>query len=81
MLETQFEDAAEQCPGRLAVRIGYEEPLAHRFHAGADLLLHPSRFEPCGLTPLYALRYGTLPIVRHIGGLSDTIIDATRWTI
>ncbi len=81
VLESQFEDAAEQYPGRVAVRIGYEEPLAHRFQAGADLLLHPSRFEPCGLTPLYALRYGTLPIVRHVGGLSDTIIDATRWTI
>ena len=80
-LELQFEDAAEQHPGRLAVRVGYEEPLAHRFHAGADLLLHPCRFEPCGLTPLYALRYGTLPVVRHVGGLSDTIVDATQWTI
>ncbi|MGE5159835.1 MAG: glycogen synthase GlgA [Gemmatimonas sp.] len=80
-LENQFEDAAEQYPGRLAVRIGYEEPLAHRFHAGADLLLHPCRFEPCGLTPLYAMRYGTLPVVRHVGGLSDTIVDATQWTI
>lgn len=80
-LEMQFEDAAEQYQGRLAVRIGYEEALAHRFHAGADLLLHPCRFEPCGLTPLYAMRYGTLPIVRHVGGLSDTIVDATQWTI
>lgn len=80
-LECQFEDAAEQYPGRLAVKIGYDESLAHRFHAGADLLLHPCRFEPCGLTPLYAMRYGTLPIVRHVGGLLDTIVDATQWTI
>jgi starch synthase len=81
VLETKLLEAAQHYPGRLAVRIGYEEPLAHRLQAGADLLLHPSRFEPCGLTPLYAMRYGTLPIVRHVGGLSDTIVDATEWTI
>jgi glycogen synthase len=67
--------------GGSPVRIGYEELLAHRLQAGADLLLHPSRFEPCGLTPLYAMRYGTLSIVRHVGGLSDTIVDATEWTV
>jgi starch synthase len=65
----------------MAVRIGYEESLAHRLHAGADILLHPSRFEPCGLTQLYALRYGTVPIVRRIGGLTDTIVDANDETI
>jgi len=81
VLEAKLLDAAQHYDGRLAVRIGYEEPLAHRLQAGADLLLHPSRFEPCGLTPLYAMRYGTLPIVRHVGGLSDTIVDATEWTI
>ncbi len=81
LLEEQFQDAAEQYPGRLAVQIGYGESLAHRFLAGADMLLHPSRFEPCGLTPLYAMRYGALPIVRHVGGLADTIVDATEWTI
>lgn len=80
-LESQFRDAAQHYPGRLAVRIGYDESLAHRLHAGADLLLHPCRFEPCGLTPLYAMRYGTLPIVRQVGGLADTIVDATEWTI
>jgi len=81
VLEAKLQDSAQHYRGRLAVRIGYEEPLAHRLQAGADLLLHPSRFEPCGLTPLYAMRYGTLPIVRHVGGLSDTIVDATEWTI
>jgi starch synthase len=80
-LEAQFAAAAQHYPGRLAVRIGYEEPLAHRCHAGADLLLHPCRFEPCGLTPLYPLRYGTLPIVRHVGGLADTIVDADERNI
>jgi starch synthase len=76
-LERQFIDLAQLYPGQFAAYIGYEEPLAHRFHAGADILLHPSRFEPCGLTPLYALRYGAVPVVRGVGGLVDTIIDAT----
>jgi starch synthase len=80
-LEAKFRDAGQHYPGRLAVRIGYEEPLAHRLHAGADLLLHPSRFEPCGLTPLYAMRYGTLPVVRHVGGLTDTVMDASEWAV
>jgi starch synthase len=76
-LEERFREAAHRFPGRTAARIGYVEPLAHRFQAGADILLHPARFEPCGLTQLYALRYGTLPVVRSTGGLSDTIVDAT----
>jgi len=80
-LEIQLADAVQHYPGRLAVRIGYDEGLAHRFHGGADLLLHPCRFEPCGLTPLYAMRYGALPIVRHVGGLADTIVDATEWSV
>lgn len=80
-LERRFREAAQHYPGRLAVRIGYEEPLAHRLLAGADILLHPSRFEPCGLTPLYAMRYGVLPIVRQVGGLNDTVIDASEWTV
>jgi starch synthase len=77
-LENRFRAIAEQHPGRAAVWIGYEEPLAHRLYAGGDLLLHPARFEPCGLTPLYALRYGTIPIVRTVGGLADTIVPATE---
>jgi glycogen synthase len=80
-LEERFREAAHRFPGRTAARIGYVEPLAHRFQAGADILLHPARFEPCGLTQLYALRYGTLPVVRSTGGLSDTIVDATDRTI
>ena len=79
--EEQFQDAAQHHPGRLSVRIGYEEAPAHRYLGGADMLLHPCRFEPCGLTPLYAMRFGALPIVRHVGGLADTIVDATEWTV
>jgi starch synthase len=75
-LEARFEAAARRYPGRIVARLGYEEPLAHRFLAGGDILLHPARFEPCGLTQLYAMRYGTLPVVRRTGGLSDTVIDA-----
>jgi starch synthase len=73
-LENRLRDAACRYPNRMSVRIGYEEALAHRFYSGGDVLLHPSRFEPCGLTPLYGLRYGTLPVVRHVGGLLDTIV-------
>jgi starch synthase len=73
----RFAETARNRPGRLAAHSGYTEPGAHRLLAGGDLLLHPSRFEPCGLTPLYALCYGTLPIVSAIGGLTDTIVDAT----
>lgn len=76
-LEERLELAARCHPGRIAVRIGYEETLAHRIMAGGDILLHPARFEPCGLTQLYAMRYGTLPVVRRTGGLCDTVTDAT----
>jgi starch synthase len=75
-LEAAFIAAAQSHPGRVAVRIGYDEGLAHRLIAGADVVLVPSRFEPCGLTQLYALRYGTLPLVRRVGGLADTVVDA-----
>jgi starch synthase len=75
-LEAEFRSAARSRAGRVAARNNYEEPLAHRLLAGGDILLHPARFEPCGLTQLYAMRYGTLPIVRSTGGLSDTVVNA-----
>ncbi len=75
-LEAEFAQAQQRHPGCVAVRIGYDEALAHRLQAGSDILLAPARFEPCGLTQLYALRYGTLPIVRRTGGLADTVVDA-----
>ena len=76
-LEAAFSAAAQAHPGRVAVRIGYDEALAHRLIAGVDSILVPSRFEPCGLTQLYGLRYGTLPLVRRVGGLADTVVDAS----
>ena len=76
-LEAALRDAARARPGRVAVRIGYDEAFAHRAIAGADVILVPSRFEPCGLTQLYGLRYGTLPLVRRVGGLADTVVDAS----
>jgi starch synthase len=75
-LEAAFKAAAQAHPGRVGVRIGYDEAFAHRLIAGADAILVPSRFEPCGLTQLYGLRYGTLPVVRRVGGLADTVVDA-----
>jgi len=76
-LEKGFRHAAAANPKKVAAFVGYDEAMAHRFFAGADVLLVPSRFEPCGLTQLYALRYGTLPLVHRVGGLADTVIDAT----
>ena len=74
-LEAGFRMAQLAHPGRVHVHIGYDEPRAHRLVAGADAIAVPSRFEPCGLTQMYGLRYGTLPIVRRVGGLADTVHD------
>jgi starch synthase len=71
--EKLFQDLAAKYPGRVAVKIGYDNSLAHRIEAGADMFLMPSRFEPCGLNQIYSLRYGTVPIVRATGGLDDTV--------
>jgi len=75
-IEAGLHEAAERHPGRVGVRIGYDEPLAHRMQAGGDAILVPSRFEPCGLTQLYGLAYGCIPVVSRTGGLADTVIDA-----
>ena len=77
-LEAAFTEVAAAYPGRAAVCLTYDERLAHRMMAGADAILVPSRFEPCGLTQLYALRYGTVPVVRQVGGLADTVVDASE---
>ena len=77
-LERAFLAAAERHPGRVGVRIGYDEPVSHLLQAGADAILIPSRFEPCGLTQLYGLAYGCIPVVARTGGLADTVIDANE---
>jgi starch synthase len=75
--EELWRNLAARHPDRIAVRIGFDEAMAHRIEAGADLFLMPSRFEPCGLNQMYSLRYGTVPAVRATGGLADTVRDVT----
>jgi len=77
VLEAAFTAAASAHPEQVAVRIAYDEARAHRLIGGADVIMVPSRFEPCGLTQMYGLRYGTLPLVRRVGGLADTVVDAS----
>ncbi len=74
-LEAGLERLRREHPGRVGIVLAYDEPLSHLVVAGSDLLLVPSRYEPCGLTQMYALRYGTIPVVRRTGGLADTVID------
>ncbi|CAM2150705.1 glycogen synthase [Paraburkholderia tropica] len=76
-LEQGFTRAARQHPESVAVELGFDETLAHEIVAGADVMMVPSRFEPCGLTQLYALAYGALPLVHRVGGLADTVVDAS----
>lgn len=78
LFEQALSDLVARYPDRLFLTLGYSEELAHRIEAGADMFLMPSRFEPCGLNQLYSLRYGTPPIVHHVGGLADTVVDATK---
>ncbi len=76
-LERAFSDYAHRYPQQVAVFIGYDEPMAHRVIAGSDVILVPSRYEPCGLTQFYGLRYGTLPLVHRVGGLADSVTDSS----
>jgi len=75
--EEAFRGMAAEYPGRIAVRVGFDNGLAHRIEAGADIFLMPSRYEPCGLNQIYSLRYGTVPVVRATGGLVDTVDEET----
>jgi starch synthase len=80
-LERRFTDLAARDPNRLAVRIGFDNALAHLIEAGGDAFLMPSRFEPCGMNQMYSQRYGTPPIVRATGGLADAVVDCNETTL
>lgn len=80
-LEQQFLAAKEKHPQTIGLTLGFDEGLAHRIEAGSDMLIMPSRYEPCGLSQLYSLRYGTVPIVRRTGGLADTVIPFRPSTV
>ena len=71
--ENLFRSCHERFPEKISVRITYDETLAHKIHAGSDIYLMPSRYEPCGLNQIYSLKYGSVPVVRATGGLDDTV--------
>jgi len=75
--ESMFRALARSYPLQVGLQIGYDNGLAHRIEAGADLFLMPSQYEPCGLSQIYSLKYGTVPVVRATGGLDDTIDEET----
>lgn len=75
--EARLGELQQRYPAAVGLRIGYDEPLSHRMYAGGDIVVVPSRFEPCGLTQMYGLRYGAVPVVSATGGLVDTVVDAT----
>jgi starch synthase len=81
LIESAIGKASSEWPLHIAAFLGYDEALAHHIEAGADIFLMPSRFEPCGLNQIYSQRYGTVPIVRHTGGLADTVTDTTPETL
>ena len=76
-LEALFKARAAQYPQAVSVRIGYDEAYAHRIFSATDVTLVPSQFEPCGLTQMYGLKYGSLPLVHRVGGLADTVVDCS----
>ncbi|MDD2924689.1 glycogen synthase GlgA [Rhodoferax sp.] len=76
-LELAFAERAAASPSSIAVRVGYDESYAHQIFAATDVTLVPSRFEPCGLTQMYGLKYGSLPLVHRVGGLADTVVDCS----
>jgi starch synthase len=80
-IEERLAKLARTHPGKMALRLGFDTGLAHRILAGADLFVMPSRFEPCGLSQMYSMRYGTIPVVRRTGGLADTVVDYLPSTI
>lgn len=80
-LQQTVQEFAQRHPDRVAVRLEFSTPLAHRIEAGADMFVMPSRFEPCGLNQMYSHRYGTVPVVRATGGLADTVVDTTPETL
>jgi len=79
--EQRLRAVAAANPRNMALVLAYDESLAHRIEASADIFLMPSLFEPCGLNQLYSLRYGTLPLVREVGGLADTVVDCNDQTL
>ena len=76
--ERGYHKLSRRYPSQVAARIGYDEGLAHRIEAGCDFYIMPSRFEPSGLNQMYSLRYGTIPVVRAVGGLDDSVVDFSQ---
>lgn len=79
--ESMFRELSQRYPDKVAATIGFDEAMAHQIEAGSDVFLMPSRFEPCGLNQMYSLAYGTIPLVRSVGGLEDSVVDSTTETI
>jgi starch synthase len=77
VLERKLQEIARAYPGRMHVRVGYDEKMSHQIEAAADIFVMPSRFEPCGLNQMYSMHYGTVPIVSKTGGLADTVVPAS----